>query len=60
MFTPNQDRLLTWEYDSFFALYVIHKILAPAYYLVILQAVLKLGLPKWYNKTMWVSRFQAV
>jgi hypothetical protein len=52
--------MTAWDHDAFFGLFVIHKMVAPAYYLALLHAVVKLGQPHWYNKTVWVHRFTAV
>jgi hypothetical protein len=60
LYSGNVDRMTAWDHDAFFGLFVIHKMVAPAYYLALLHAVVKLGQPHWYNKTVWVHRFTAV
>ncbi len=60
LFDEGKDRVAMWDDDAFFGLFVIHKMMAPVYYIAVLHAVLKLGQPKWYTKETWVARFQAV
>lgn len=49
-----------WDHPAFYALFVLHKMIAPLYYVALLHAVMTLGHPKWYSRAVWVSKFQAV
>jgi Transmembrane protein 138 len=60
LYSGKVDRLTAWDHDAFYGLFVIHKMVAPAYYLALLHAVVKLGQPHWYNKAVWVQRFTSV
>ncbi len=58
-FDSDASRLELWGYSRFFALSILHKLVAPVYYLMLLDTLRKLGQPRWYSKDYWVQMFQA-
>ncbi len=52
------SRDMLWNQPEFIGLSILHKLVAPVYYLMLLDTVLKLGQPRWYEKEYWLSLFQ--
>ncbi len=47
-----------WNQSEFIGLSILHKLVAPVYYLMVTDTASKLSQPRWYDKAYWVSLFQ--
>ena len=52
------SRTELWDRSTFTGLSAIHKLVAPLYYMLLLDTLRKLGQPKWYSPDYWVQMFQ--
>ena len=58
-FATGDSRIELWGHPSYVAFSILHKLIAPVYYLLLLDTLRKLGQPRWYSKDYWVQMFQA-